>query len=124
METSTKPVEIKFRVDPAEKAEAERVSRHIGMTLNEAMKVMFRRFLAERGFPFEMRENPRERAAEAPSSVLGLAVSRMAELARNAGAEAATRHLREGRPISYLKADGTLVRELSDGTLETLASGR
>lgn len=122
MEPSSRPVEIKFRVDPQEKAEAERISRHIGMTMNEVMRVMFRRFVGERGFPFEMRE-PNAVPLVASPAVLGVPVSRLAELARSAGGEAAERNLREGRSISYARDDGSLVREYPDGRIEILADG-
>lgn len=121
MEPSSRPVEIKFRVDPQEKAEAERISRHIGMTMNEVMRVMFRRFVGERGFPFEMRETSSVPTLADSATVFGIPISRLAALARSAGEEATQQHLREGRSISYAREDGTLVREYPDGRIEILA---
>lgn len=88
------PAEIKFRVDPADKAEADRIAESVGMDTNAAMKVMFKRFLAARGFPFEMKA-----AGEAPDSAapFDVSLSRLAQAAATGFASAARAHERAGR---------------------------
>lgn len=99
------PAEIKFRVDPAEKAQADRIAASVGMDTNAAMKVMFKRFLAERGFPFDMK-------AQAPDlgrdpATLGVSVSRLAQISAAGFAEAARAHEKTGRRRSSSIAIGT-----------------
>ena len=88
------PAEIKFRVDPAEKAQADRIAASVGMDTNAAMKVMFKRFLAARGFPFEMAAAGNAQGAETP---FGVSLARLAQVSA-AGFEAAAHgHERAGR---------------------------
>src|SRR5581483_1021148 len=90
------PAEIKFRVDPAEKAQADQIAASVGMDTNTAMKVMFKRFLAERGFPFHMKA-PAASPSAAEATPFGVNVSRLAELSSAAFAEAARAHDKAGR---------------------------
>jgi hypothetical protein len=87
------PAEIKFRVDPAEKAEADRIAASVGMDTNAAMKVMFRRFVAARGFPFEMTAV----AAPAAPTPFGVSLGRLAQVSSAGFAAAAQAHERAGR---------------------------
>lgn len=115
------PAEVKFRVEPREKAEAERIAAEIGMDVNSAMKVMLKRFIAERGFPFPMN-------APAPPDTerraLGATTGQLAEIARAAFGGAAQAHLQAGRSITYGRADGTVVREHPDGSITSLSGDR
>lgn len=93
-----KPAEIKFRVDPAEKAAADEIAASIGMDANTVMKVMFKRFLAERGFPFDMKAPAKPHAAPAEQATpFGVSVARLAQISSHAFAEAASRHEKPSR---------------------------
>ena len=92
------PVEVKFRVDPAEKAQADQIAASVGMDTNTAMKVMFKRFLAERGFPFDMKapahvHGPLDHAPTA----FGVSVGRLAQISSAGFSEAARAHEKAGR---------------------------
>ncbi|HEY8554816.1 MAG TPA: hypothetical protein VIL43_09790 [Burkholderiales bacterium] len=87
------PAEIKFRVDPAEKAQADRIAASVGMDTNTAMKVMFRRFVAERGFPFAMKA-PAEPAEATP---FGVSLAALAQVSASGFAAAARAHEDAGR---------------------------
>jgi addiction module RelB/DinJ family antitoxin len=92
------PAEIKFRVDPAEKAAADEIAASIGMDANTVMKVMFRRFIAERGFPFDMKAPPTAHAApgEQPTP-FGVSANRLAQISSSGFADAARGHDKPGR---------------------------
>lgn len=87
------PAEIKFRVDPAEKAQADQIAASVGMDMNTAMKVMFKRFLAERGFPFDMKA-PGHNSSSSP---FGVSVGRLAQISSAGFADAARHHEKAGR---------------------------
>ncbi len=92
------PAEIKFRVDPAEKAQADRIAASVGMDTNTAMKVMFTRFLAERGFPFDMKAPAQDYGAPGESATpLGVSVTRLAQISGAGFADAARAHEGAGR---------------------------
>ncbi len=92
------PAEIKFRVDPAEKAAADEIAASIGMDANTVMKVMFKRFVAERGFPFDMKAPAKAHAPPAEQTTpFGVSVSRLAKISSAAFAEAARGHDKPGR---------------------------
>lgn len=92
------PAEIKFRVDPAEKARADEIAASVGMDTNTAMKVMFRRFLAERGFPFDMKAPAGTAGANDESRTpFNVSVSRMAQISSAGFADAARAHEKAGR---------------------------
>ena len=92
------PAEIKFRVDPAEKAAADAIAASIGMDANTVMKVMFKRFVAERGFPFDMKATAKTHAAPAEQTTpFGVSVGRLAQISSAAFAEAAQAHDKSGR---------------------------
>ena len=92
------PAEVKFRVDPEEKAQADRIAASVGMDTNAAMKVMFKRFVAERGFPFTMKAPSAAPGTldEAPTP-FGVSVGRLARIAAGGFAEAAGGHEKAGR---------------------------
>lgn len=99
------PVEVKFRVDPAEKAQADQIAASVGMDTNTAMKVMFKRFLAERGFPFDMKAPAHVHGPlGATSTVFGVSVGRLAQISAAGFADAAQAHEKSGhrhaRPAS------------------------
>ncbi|MFL6622234.1 MAG: type II toxin-antitoxin system RelB/DinJ family antitoxin [Sulfurifustaceae bacterium] len=92
------PAEIKFRVDPAEKAQADAIAASVGMDTNTAMKVMFRRFLAERGFPFDMKAPARPHAAPSEQATpFGVNVARLAQISSAGFAAAGHAHEKPGR---------------------------
>lgn len=93
------PVEIKFRVDPADKAQADRIAASVGMDTNAAMKVMFKRFLAERGFPFDMKAPVADQERDAVTS-LGVSIGRLAQISAGGFAQAARTHEKTGRQRS------------------------
>ena len=75
------PVEVKFRVDPAEKAQADQIAASVGMDTNTAMKVMFKRFLAERGFPFDMKAPAHlQGPLDDTPTAFGVSVGRLAQI--------------------------------------------
>jgi antitoxin component of RelBE/YafQ-DinJ toxin-antitoxin module len=91
--------EIRFRVDPAERAEGSQVAQRLGMDVNDAMRVMWKRFLIERGFPFSMRER---RDEPQPVSlrdlpIHGVTTARLAEIGATAARDAAVGHVKAGR---------------------------
>ena len=88
------PAEIKFRVDQAEKAQADRIAASVGMDTNTAMKVMFRRFVAERGFPFAMKAPAAEPAEATP---FGVSLATLAQVSAGGFAAAAQAHEDAGR---------------------------
>lgn len=95
---SKTPAEIKFRVDRSEKAQADQIAASVGMDTNAAMKVMFKRFIAERGFPFDMKapahiQGPLDRAGTA----FGVSVGRLAQISAAGFASAAAAHEKAGR---------------------------
>jgi len=92
------PVEVKFRVDPAEKAEADQIAASVGMDTNTAMKVMFKRFLAERGFPFDMKARAHVPGPlDAVGTTFGVSVGRLAQISAAGFSEAAQAHEKAGR---------------------------
>ncbi|HEX9813220.1 MAG TPA: hypothetical protein VGA88_14190 [Burkholderiales bacterium] len=92
------PVEVKFRVDPAEKAQADRIAASVGMDTNTAMKVMFRRFLAERGFPFDMKAPAHAPGPlDATGTAFGVSIGRLAQISTAGFAGAAQAHEKAGR---------------------------
>lgn len=92
------PAEIKFRVDRAEKAQADRIAASVGMDTNAAMKVMFRRFIAERGFPFDMKAPAHVQGPLGGSgTVFGVSVDRLAQISTAGFAGAAEAHEKAGR---------------------------
>src|SRR5438045_7137327 len=87
------PAEIKFRVDPAEKRAADEIAASIGMDANTVMKVMFRRFVAERGFPFDMKAPPKAHATPGEQATpFGVNARRLAEISNAGFAAAARKH--------------------------------
>lgn len=94
--TRKTPAEIKFRVDPADKAQADQIAASVGMDTNTAMKVMFKRFLAERGFPFDMKA-PAAGTHGEPAAAFGATVSRLAQISAAGFADAARAHEQAGR---------------------------
>lgn len=71
----------------------------MGIDVNDAMRVTWKRFLMEGGFPFSMRE---QRDAPQPLSprdlpIHGVTVARLAEIGAAAARDAATSHLMAGR---------------------------
>lgn len=107
--------EIKFRVPEAEKRAGENVAQGIGMDLNSAMKVMLRRFVAERGFPFSMKDPGLD--MDPSKRHFGKSFDEIAEIAEQASRDAARSHLEAGRSITYSK-DGIVVTESPDGRVE------
>lgn len=92
------PAEIKFRVDPAEKAQADQIAASVGMDTNTAMKVMFKRFLAERGFPFDMKAPAKDHGLSGePGTPFGVSVSRLAQISSTGFAAAARAHEKASR---------------------------
>ena len=92
------PVEVKFRVDPAEKAQADQIAASVGMDTNTAMKVMFRRFLAERGFPFDMKAPAQVHGSlDAASTAFGVSIGRLAQVSGAGFAGAAQAHEKAAR---------------------------
>lgn len=92
------PAEIKFRVDPAEKAQADQIAASVGMDTNTAMKVMFKRFLAERGFPFDMKAPAHAPGPlDAAGTVFGVSVGRLAQISAAGFADAAHSHEKADR---------------------------
>jgi addiction module RelB/DinJ family antitoxin len=99
------PAEIKFRVDPADKAQADRIAASVGMDTNAAMKVMFKRFFAERGFPFDMKAPAEGRgAADEADTPFGVSVRRLAQISGAGFAAAARTHEKTGRGPSQAPA--------------------
>jgi addiction module RelB/DinJ family antitoxin len=96
--TRKTPAEIKFRVDAAEKAQADEIAASVGMDTNTVMKVMFKRFLAERGLPFDMKAPAAATmAVDHQQTPFGVSVSRLAQLSSVGFADAARRHDKSGR---------------------------
>lgn len=91
------PAEIKFRVDPADKARADAIAASVGMDTNTAMKVMFKRFLAERGFPFDMKAPPAADTLPAQATPFGVDIVRLAQISSAGFADAAQTHAKAGR---------------------------
>lgn len=92
------PAEIKFRVDPADKARADQIAASVGMDTNAAMKVMFKRFLAERGFPFDMKAPAHVHGPlDSMSTVFGVSVGKLAQISATGFADAARSHERADR---------------------------
>lgn len=92
------PAEIKFRVDPADKAAVDEIAASIGMDANTVMKVMFKRFLAERGFPFDMKAPARPASPPAEQATpFGVNVGRLAQISSAGFARAAEAHDQAGR---------------------------
>lgn len=92
------PVEVKFRVDPAEKAKADQIAASVGMDTNTAMKVMFKRFIAERGFPFDMKAPAHVHGAlDDTATAFGVTVGRLAQISGAGFAHAAQAHEKSGR---------------------------
>ena len=89
------PAEIKFRVDPAEKAQADQIAASVGMDTNTVMKVMFKRFVAERGFPFDMKAPAQ--APDTQSTPFGVSAARLAQISAAAFEDAAQAHEKAGR---------------------------
>jgi antitoxin component of RelBE/YafQ-DinJ toxin-antitoxin module len=111
---------VKFQVTVEEKAKAERIAAELGLSTGAVMRVLFKRFVAYGGFPDQLRvplaQSP---YAEALTSI-GLTTAQITDLARSAGKAAAKQHLDAGRPVTYATAEGTLVREYSNGQIEAL----
>lgn len=102
MSKSAAPVahtEIRFRVDPAERAEGAQVAQRLGLDINDAMRVMWKRFLIERGFPFSMRERSDEPQPVSLRDlpIHGVTTSRLAEIGAAAARDAAEGHVKAGR---------------------------
>jgi addiction module RelB/DinJ family antitoxin len=92
------PVEVKFRVDPAEKAQADQIAESVGMDTNTVMKVMFRRFVAERGFPFDMKAPAHVRGPlDTATTAFGVSVGRLAQISAAGFADAAQSHEKADR---------------------------
>jgi addiction module RelB/DinJ family antitoxin len=92
------PAEIKFRVDPADKAQADQIAASVGMDTNTVMKVMFKRFLAERGFPFHMKAPANNTDTfDSQDNPLAVGVSRLAQISSAGFADAARAHAKAGR---------------------------
>jgi addiction module RelB/DinJ family antitoxin len=92
------PVEVKFRVDPTEKARADQIAASVGMDTNTAMKVMFKRFLAERGFPFDMKAPAHAHGPlDNTPTAFGASVGRLAQISAAGFAGAAQTHEKSGR---------------------------
>jgi antitoxin component of RelBE/YafQ-DinJ toxin-antitoxin module len=91
--------EIRFRVDPTERAEGAQLAERLGMDINEAMRVMWKRFLIERGFPFDMRESRTEpgRVSLGNLPIHGVSTARLAEVGAAAARDAASAHVKAGR---------------------------
>ena len=92
------PVEVKFRVDPAEKARADAIAASVGMDTNTAMKVMFKRFVAERGFPFDMKAQAHFHGPlDTAGTAFGAGLGRLAQISAAGFAAAAQAHEKSGR---------------------------
>jgi glutamyl-tRNA reductase len=92
------PAEIKFRVDRAEKAQADQIAASVGMDTNTAMKVMFKRFIAERGFPFDMKAPAHVQGPlGGAGTAFGVSVDRLAQMSAAGFAHAAEAHEKAGR---------------------------
>ena len=91
--------EIRFRVDPAERAEGAELAQRLGMDVNDAMRVMWKRFLIERGFPFSMRERREEPQPVSLRDlpIHGVTTGRLAEIGAAAAREATLAHVKAGR---------------------------
>ena len=99
------PVEVKFRVDPAEKAQADQIAASVGMDTNTAMKVMFKRFLVERGFPFDMKAPAHVQGPlDNTPTAFGISVGRLAQISAAGFAGAAQTHEKAGRRHERLTA--------------------
>jgi addiction module RelB/DinJ family antitoxin len=94
----TTPAEIKFRVDPGEKAQADQIAASVGLDTNTAMKVMFKRFIAERGFPFDMKAPAHVHGPlDAAGTAFGVSVGRLAQISAAGFARAAEAHAKSGQ---------------------------
>jgi addiction module RelB/DinJ family antitoxin len=100
--------EIRFRIDGGERAQAERIAARIGMSVNDAMKLMLKRFIVEGGLPFPMRDVAHEHASsERLMPIHGVTHGRLGEIASNAAREADLAHVRAGRlpPVAELDSE-------------------
>lgn len=97
-EGSTEPkVDVKFRVSASERAAAEAIAQHIGLSLPDAMRTCFRRFVLQGGLPFPMvvssmvrepaTEWPRPPATPGRAVLATLGGDRIAALCRRFGVE-------------------------------------
>src|SRR4030067_2950696 len=81
-----------------EKPKADQIAASVGMDTNTAMKVMFRRFLAERGFPFDMKAPAQVHGPlDATSTAFGVSIGRLAQVSGAGFAGAAQAHEKAAR---------------------------
>lgn len=111
---------VKFQVTVEEKAKAERIAAELGLSTGAVMRVLFKRFVAYGGFPDQLRVPVANSSNADTTTSIGLSAARIAEISRNAGQAAATRHLDSGRSVTYATAEGALVREYPNGQIEAL----
>jgi DNA-damage-inducible protein J len=46
---------IHMRIDPRDKTNAEKILRKLGLSMSEVMSIFFKRFIAEKGIPFDVK---------------------------------------------------------------------
>ena len=95
MATTTYP-EIRFRIDSDERDQAEKIAARIGLNLNDAMKIMLKRFIVEGGLPFHMRQANRSYVSVRSIPVHGATLATISEIASTAAREAALVHQQAG----------------------------
>lgn len=96
MAATTHP-EIRFRIDGDERDQAEKIAARIGLNLNDAMKIMLKRFIVEGGLPFDMRQADRSHVSVRSIPVHGVTLATISEIASTAAREAALVHRQTGR---------------------------
>lgn len=107
MVTQSQPqsVTIEVEVLPAERDAATAVASGLGMNVEDALKIMLRRFVAEKGLPFPMRAPANDIASAPPTATPhGVSLARLSVIAAQAGKDAAARHAAAGR-VSALPAE-------------------
>lgn len=112
-----KDVKITFAVGAQERDAASAVASKLGMNVEDAMKIMLRRFVAEKGLPFPMREPANDRGAQVTVPAHGISLGRLTAIAASAGKDAAREHAAAGRrdtlPDPDLKPVGVEARTMS-----------
>ena len=112
-QTGGQRVNIEFQVEQSEHEAARAIADKLGMKVEDAMTIMLRRFVAEKGLPFPMRE-PANDVEPAKAPAHGVSLARLSAVAAESGKAAVARHANAGR-VSAI-ADPTM--SAGEGSLQ------